>query len=232
MIELDWRRQEEEFNLIWENRHQEPYVTESWTDNDWARGRTDYLTFLIRVRERKILDRIKEIQSELAGYECVDPFPEGYFHITVKELGCFLVSEKTALDELARDELPALIDEAREKLKPFKPFELRLENLNNFKSTVCVQAHDGGVVRDINRIMLQIQGVQKLRHDYPRFLPHVSVAQYKSTDNYEQLIQHLEKNRETKVGPLRVETIELVIAELPIKGRYPKLKTLEEFRLE
>lgn len=231
MIELDWRRQEEEFNLIWENRHQEPYVTESWTDNDWARGRTDYLTFLIRVREGKILDRIKEIQSELARYECVDTFPEEYFHITVKELGCFLVSEKTASDELTRDELPALINEAREKLKHYKPFELRLKNLNNFKSTVCVQAHDGGVVRNINRTLLQILGVRELRHDWD-FLPHLSVAQYKSTDNYEQLIQHLEKNRGTKVGPLRVESIEILIAKLPIKGRYPKLKTLEEFRLE
>jgi hypothetical protein len=35
----------------------------------------------------------------------------------------------------------------------------------------------------------------------------------------------------TEVGSLDVDTLELVIAELPISGRYPELKLLEEFRL-
>jgi 2'-5' RNA ligase len=62
-------------------------------------------------------------------------------------------------------------------------------------------------------------------------LPHVSIAQYKNSKDYEKMVQHLEQNRVTEVGSLDVDTLELVIAELPISGRYPELKLLEEFRL-
>ncbi len=141
------------------------------------------------------------------------------------------MSKKQSLDELTQEELLPLIKETNDKLNSFKPFELRLENLNNFKSTVCIQAHDGGIIRNINGAILQVSGVQKLRNDYPRFLPHLSISQYKSKENYEQLIKYLEKNRETKIGSLIVKSIELVIAQLPVHGRYPKLKILENFRL-
>ncbi len=230
-MELDYEKQAEEFNNIWDTRHQPPFITGSWVDNDWARGRTEYLTFLIRVRDRGIIERIKDTQTGLAEYICIDPLPEDYFHMTVKELNAFLVQEKTAPDEYTEDELPALIGAAKDRLKEFKPFDVRLEHLNNFKSTVCAQAHDGGFIRNINGALLEIPRVKKLRNDYPRFLPHISIALYKGTEDYEQLIKHLEKIRETKLGTLRVESVELVIAEFPRTGRYPKLKTIEEFKL-
>ena len=104
-------------------------------------------------------------------------------------------------------------------------------NLNNFKSTVCVEAHDGEVINSINGTILEIGGIQKFKHDYPGFLPHLSVAQYKNTENYEQLIEYLEYSRKKQIGTLIVDTFELVIAELPIKGRFPKLKPLKTFHL-
>lgn len=226
-LNLDWRKQEEEFNQVWTTRYQPPYVTDSWVDNKWAKGRTNYLTFLVRVKESRIIEHIKNIQGMLSDNNCIDLFPDKYLHITVKELNCFLVSEKHFTDEYTEEELPELVRGAKGKLRVFKPFELMLKNLNNFKSTVCVEAHDGGAIRSINRVLLQIPGVQKLRNDYPLFLPHVSIAQYKNSEDYETMLQHLEQNRVTEVGSLDVDTIELVIAELPISGRYPQLKTLK-----
>lgn len=216
---------------MWAKRRQEPIVTGSWVDNDWAKGRTRYLTFLVRVTDRRIVRAVKETQSALTGFPCIDPFPEDYLHVTVKETGCFLVEEKKAPDEYTRDELPGLTRAAREILGDYKPFNVRLENLNNFKSTVCVQCHDEGVIREINGAMLEIPGIMRLRNDSPLFLPHLSIAQYKSVDGYRQLIEYLEERRETCFGALRVESVELVIAELPERGRYPKLRLVEEFRL-
>ncbi|MBE0632950.1 hypothetical protein IH574_00135, partial [Candidatus Bathyarchaeota archaeon] len=171
-MELDYEKQAEEFNNIWKTRYQPPFVTGSWVDNDWARGRTEYLTFLIRVRDRGVIERIKDTQTGLAEYICIDPLPEDYFHMTVKELDAFLAQEKTAPDEYTEEELPTLIEAAEDRLKLFKPFDVRLEHLNNFKSTVCVQAYDGGFIRNINGALMEIPGVKKLRNDYPRFLPH------------------------------------------------------------
>ena len=96
---------------------------------------------------------------------------------------------------------------------------------------MCVEAHDGEVINNINGTILEINGVQKYRHDYPGFLPHLSIAQYKNKENYEQLIEYLEYSRKKHIGTLIVDTFELVIAELPIKGRFPILKPLKTFRL-
>ncbi len=37
------------YEATWGRRRNPPIVTENWVDNDWAKGRTDYLTFLIKV---------------------------------------------------------------------------------------------------------------------------------------------------------------------------------------
>ena len=224
-MKIDWLKQADEFNKIWEKRYQPPYVRDSWINNEWAKGRTNYLTFLARVRDKQIIDSIKKIQTELADYRCADTFPEKYLHITIKELNCFLVSEKRFPDEYTEEELPRLIKAAKEKLYPFKQFILRLENLNNFKSTVCIQAHDGGVIRNINRALLQIPSVYKLQNDYPRFLPHVSIAQYKSIEDYERLIKYLEE----KFSNLekRISDSPKPVGEKEIKAKKFKVKDMK-----
>jgi len=231
MAEPDYEKQEEEFDAIWEKRHGAPTVTESWTSNEWAKGRTEYITFLIRVEDREIARIVRVIQEELVKFHCIDPFPDEYLHITVKETGRFLIENKTAQDEYTRADLPAITREARRILDEYTPFQVRLRNINNFKSTVCVQAHDGGVIRGINRDLLSVPGMARMRHDFPVFLPHLSVAQYKSLRDYEQLVRRLEDIRETRVGDLNVESIQLVIAHLPTSGRYPRLETIAEYKL-
>jgi 2'-5' RNA ligase len=76
-----------------------------------------------------------------------------------------------------------------------------------------------------------VPGVRRMSHDSPLFLPHLSVAQYRSTRDYERLIGHLEAVRETWAGDLSVENIHLAIAHLPVRGIYPRLETVAEFRL-
>ena len=226
-----WLKQKYAFDQVWENRYQPPTIMESWVENEWAKGRTEYLTFLIRITDTNIIDSIKGIQTEIKNYRCVETFPANYLHITVKELDAFLVSKKQLPDEYSNEELSKLIKDAEEILNSFKKFDITIENLNNFKSTVCIQVHDGGVISDINGAFLQIPGVRKLRNDYPKFLPHLSIAQYKNFEGYEPLISYLEQNRYTSVGSLKVDAISFVVAKLPVKGRYPKLKVIKNFEL-
>jgi len=74
-LELGWLKQADEFNKIWENRHQPPEITSSWVDNEWAKGRRNYLTFLIWVRGEKIVDSVMKIRRELGVYRCFEAFP-------------------------------------------------------------------------------------------------------------------------------------------------------------
>ena len=214
--------------MVWEKRYQKPDIIESWVETEWARGRKQYLTFLIKVKDDAVIERIKEIQSELSQFTCIDPFTREYFHISIKGVG-FLVPQKTTGDEITKDDLPRIIREARTRLKEYSPFEMNLENLNNFASAIVVQAHDGGIVRHIHESFGEIPGFIKAGY-YPGYLPHLSVAQYKSDDEYTEFIEHLEQKRNTKVGHIKVNKIQLIISHLPEVG-CPILETIEEFKL-
>ena len=230
-MRLDYESQSKEFDAIWEQRYQSPFILDSWTDNDWAKGRTKYITFLIKINDQQIKKQVKIVQEKLAEYKCIDPFPLDYLHLTVKETGLFLVEDKTADDEITRAELGLLIDKAGKIINQYEPFKITLERLNNFKAVVCVEGHDGGVIREINKKLREQLGLKSLTHD-PRFLPHMSITQYKSPEDYQELLQYLEKERDTSIGTLIVDNVELVTAHLPISGKYPRIEILEEFPLK
>ena len=230
-MRLDYESQTKEFDAIWEQRYQSPFILESWTDNDWSKGRTKYLTFLIKINDQSIKKQVTIVQEKLAEYRCIDPFPLDYLHLTVKEIGLFLVEEKTADDEITRAELGLLIDKAGKIIKQYESFEINLERLNNFKAVVCVEGHDGGVIREINKNLGEKLRLKSLIHD-PGFLPHMSITQYKSTEDYQELIQYLEKERDTSIGTVIVDNVELVTAHLPVSGKYPRIEILEEFPLK
>jgi len=230
-MRLDYESQTKEFDAIWEQRYQSPFILESWTDNDWSKGRTKYLTFLIKINDQSIKKQVTIVQEKLAEYRCIDPFPLDYLHLTVKEIGLFLVEEKIAEDEITRAELGLLIDKAGKIIKQYESFEINLERLNNFKAVVCVEGHDGGVIREINKNLGEKLRLKSLIHD-PGFLPHMSITQYKSTEDYQELIQYLEKERDTSIGTVIVDNVELVTAHLPVSGKYPRIEILEEFPLK
>ena len=219
------------YQRIWEMRKQSPIVTESWADSEWARGRTDYITFLIRVQAPEIITAAQKIQEGLKAYRCADPYPSEYMHLTVKETGCFLVNEKESEDEITREEIKQLVESARVVLKGVKEFTVNVQNLNHFRSNIVAEAHDGGEIREMNRRLLGLEGVQKMGYDYPSFLPHMSLCQFKGTEDHDQLVEYLEANRETALGGFKVEKVSLVKAILPVNDRYPVLEVLDTITL-
>ncbi len=218
------------YQKLWEMRIQAPIVTESWANSDWARGRTDYITFLVRVEAPEIIAGAQKVQEGLRAFNCADPFPAEYLHLTVKETGCFLVDEKENDDEITREEINRLVESATEALGGVEGFNVDIRNLNHFRANIVAEGHDGGEIREMNRRLMGLEGVQAMNYDYPSFLPHMSLCQFKGTEDHERLVGYLEEKRDTELGTFRVESVELVKAILPVKNRYPVLKALHSFR--
>ncbi|MBD3172673.1 hypothetical protein GF326_09390 [Candidatus Bathyarchaeota archaeon] len=229
-MKLDYISQRKEFETVWERRHQQPQVLESWTDNNWAKDRTEYLTFLVSINDQTIQEKTIKVQDQLSQYRCIDTLPVEYLHITIKETGCFIVDEKTRFDEATRQEVMNIAVEAKKIIKEYNPFTIQLKRLNNFSSVICVEVYDGGIIRNINKKLRNINGVNTLPHD-PGFLPHMSIAQFQSDQDYEGLIKTLEEKRETCIGKLIIDHIELVVAHLPKNNRYPQLEVITELPL-
>jgi 2'-5' RNA ligase len=220
------------FNSTWEERLRPPKITENWVYNDeWAKGRTQYITFLIRIKESTIIEQVSRIQENLLQFPCVDPFPSEYLHITVKGTGKFLVGNKKNNDEIQSEELPKLISDAEIVLSSFSPFTVSLSNINCFTEVLCIEVYDEGVIREVNRTLSRVNGINKTKYDYPRFLPHMSISQFKCSEGYDDLIDYLEDARDVELGTTLIDEIELVKALLPKEGRYPRLETLHRFKL-
>ena len=100
-----------------------------------------------------------------------------------------------------------------------------------FRSNIVIEAYENGEVREMNRRLMKLDGVKTMGYDYPKFLPHMSICQFQSTDDYDEFIDHLETKRQTPIGRIQVKQIDLVNAILPKTGRYPVLEPLTSFKL-
>jgi 2'-5' RNA ligase len=207
------------FADIWGERHRIQPTINDWADNDWAKGRNQLLTFHIRIRDEKLIRRINEIQDKLSAIPCCDPFPKDYFHITVKSCG-FLAKSREHEDDIPIENLQKIVSQAKGILQPFHKFNAVLSKLNILSDVALVEVHDKGKIGELNKGLQTIPEIRKMKFDYPNFLPHVSIAQFRNNQEFTGLISHVEKLRETEFGELTVSHVELVNAHCPEGIRY------------
>jgi 2'-5' RNA ligase len=215
---------------IWSRRRRLPQVLTSWVDTAWSEGRRRYLTFLLRVTDATVITNVLDLQRKLEAFPCIDPFPIHYFHVTVKGVGFFTPSTPCS-DDLSQTDVDHVIDHATAILKAFPSFEVRLTHLNYFSEVICIEVHDNNHIRAMNHALLDVPEIPRMAYDYPRFLPHFSVAQFRNDEGFDDLIDYLEAHRPTSFGTLTLNVVDLVVAHLPRWGRYPWLETVCEFRL-
>ena len=218
------------FTDIWERRKNvQLNVAKYWVDNDWTKGRNQYLTFHVRIRDEELIERIVEIQNRLSTISCVAPFPKDYLHISVAGLG-FLTESEEYEDDISIENLQRIINQSKEVLQTFSKFDVVFSKLNIFPDVVFVEVHDGGKIEEIFRRLQAIPEIGKRKFGYPSFLPHISIMHFQKDEDFLKLIGCLEKLRDTEFGKMTVNSIELVNAHLFKK--YPKLNTIHTFELD
>ena len=217
------------FTDVWERRkNAQLNLTKYWVDNEWTKGRNQYLTFHVRIRDARLIEKIVEIQSRLSNISCVAPFPRNYFHISVAGLG-FLAKSEEYEDDILVENLQRIINQTKEVLQPFGKFDVFLSKLNIFPDVVFVEVHDRGKIEEIFRRLQAIPEIRKRKFDYPSFLPHISIMHFQKKEDFTRLISYLEKLRDTEFGKMTADSIELVNAHLFKK--HPKLNTIHTFSL-
>jgi 2'-5' RNA ligase len=218
------------FTDAWEKRRNvQLNVTKYWIDSNWTKGRNQFLTFLVKIRDEELIEKIAGIQRKLSTVSCVAPFPKDYFHISVTGVG-FLVKTEEYEDDILIDSLQRIINQAKEVLQQFSKFKTFLSKLNIFPDVVFVEVHDGGKIEEIFRRLQAIPAIGKKKFDFPSFLPHISIMHFQENKDFTKLISHLEKLRDVEFGRMAIHSVELVNAHLLKK--YPKLHTIHTFELE
>ncbi len=186
--------------------------TQEW---EWTRGRTDYAAFLIATGEDAVRNHIASRIGQIAAIPGLDPYPEHYWHVTVKGVG-FVRDEPSQPDEVSPGDLQRLAEDARRVLESTPCFDVTVGRANAFEEVVFLEVADGGIVRSLNKRLLDsVPALGRYPIDGDAFLPHISIARFSSEEGLAQLKATLAAMRDEGGGPsFRVHDIMLIQAHL------------------
>ena len=184
---------------------------------EWTKGRAQNLAFLVRIEDRAARDHLARMAERLSGIPGVEPLPDWFWHITVKIAG-FQVIRRVHEDDVLQRDVPRITGKARAVVSREEAFQARLGLANGFASVVFVEVQDSGRLRQLNARLLE--GLPELARspiDGAGFLPHISVARFRSSDGLDELKATLASLRAEGPGPSfpvrRVEFVKVWVSE-------------------
>ena len=198
---------------------------------EWTRGRAQFLTFQVRIEDSTARAHIARIIEQIAGIPGIEPYPDWYWHATVKGAG-FQVIKRDRDDDVLRQDVPRITNAARSLLAQEPAFEASLGLPNGFAEVVFLELWDDGQMRQLNQRLAEgVPGITRYPTDGPGFLPHISIARFRSDEGLDELKQAIASLRGEGPGPrFPVRRIEFVKAWLsePI----PEFDTLATYALQ
>jgi 2'-5' RNA ligase len=198
--------------------------------DEWARGRAQYLTFLVRIDDPAALEYVAGAIDRIADIPGVEPFPDWYWHITAKGAG-FQVIKRSMENDILREDVPRIAGKARALITKHASFDARLGPINSFSEGPIVEVHDGGRITALNSHLLEsMPELERGAFDGPTFLPHITLARFTSNDALAPLKERLASMREAPPGPaVQVRRIEFVKAWLT--EDIPEFDTIASYQL-
>lgn len=207
---------------FWDDRHE--MAVETTTAEDVAnRGVDRHLVFLADVVDESVHDALRPTLDALAEFDCLAVVPEEYLHVTVTIAGN--VGPDCRLSAADEQRVAAA---ARDAFDGVESFEVTFPRLNVFPSVVFADVADGGAFADLNGRACGIDGIEVHERD-ESFVPHLTLAQFRSTGDYGEFVAWAEANRTLSVPPLRVDAVELVAVSLD--ERFPPFETVARYPL-
>jgi 2'-5' RNA ligase len=196
-------------------------------DPKWRNGHTFSSSLILPVEVGEFADRLESLREALRPFPFVSLHPDHFMHVTLLLLG-FPVENPGGEDEVSRERLIEISEDARQALSGFPTFEVELKNLNAFPGAAFVEVHDGG-------------GIQRLRDTLrdgchlkmPTGPPHLTVAYFQAEDGApvpNELISAIERYREWPIGRTEARSVQLSLLDL--KPEYPEPETLAEIPLK
>ena len=223
----------EEFDAAWEQflSLESLRLLPETLESAWTRGLETYLAFLVGIDEPAVLAHLRSIVRTIEGIPGVEPYPESYWHATIKGIG-FGVRDEEHADGVGEEQLARIANAARKVFAWQPAFEIQIGPPNGFPEVVFAEVWGSLPVREMNvRLLEAAPELVRYPFDGEVFLPHVSVARFTSNDGLRELKEALaEERREIAGGPrLFVDEVRLVRAHLSAAA--PRLETIESYRL-
>jgi 2'-5' RNA ligase len=221
-----------EFDAAWEDfqKLDSLRLLPDTLESEWMRGRDSYLALLVAVTHPAVVAHLRDAVRSIEGIPGVEPYPEGYWHITVKGIG-FEAKAPALPDDVAYDDIAGIASAARHIFAAQALFEVSIGRLSAFPEVVFAEVQNSLPVRDLNQRLIEaLPGLLRYPFDGETFLPHISIARFTSNEGLPELKGTLARGRNPSPGPtLRITKVELVRARL--SERAPVLDPIETYPL-
>ena len=199
-------------------------------ESEWMRGRDTYLAFLVPVDGAAAVSNLRDIVRQIEHIPGVEPYPESYWHLTVKGIG-FEADTAERSDDVSRGDLERITDAAAQVFEAHSAFDVTIGRANGFPEVIFAEVWNSLPVRELNtRLLEALPDLIRYPFDGEVFLPHVSVARFTSDDGVDELKATLSSVRGDEPGPgFLISNVQLVRAHLSATA--PRLETIETYSL-
>ena len=199
-------------------------------ESEWTRGRHAYLAFLVLIDDPDAVAHLGRLVSEVEGIPGVEPYPDDYWHLTIKGIG-FETEESTQPEEVSGSDLARISEATRDVFAQQPAFDVTIGPANGFPEVVFAEVWNSMPIRELNTHLLgALPDLVRYPFDGEAFLPHVSIARFTSEEGLDALKDALSTPRREEAGPrLRIGEVQLVRAHLSAAA--PRLETIEKYRL-
>jgi 2'-5' RNA ligase len=144
------------------------------------------------------------------------------YHCTVKS--CGLLGK-----QLNENQISEIIEQAKEELKDFPKFRIKLRGVNNFPNTIFIQvfSENGELYRLHNTLNSIIPFSEYPEFEGENYTPHIATVYF--FEQPETLFKELDKYKSTEFGEMVVESINLIKGGLSPDGH--RMEVIERFDL-
>lgn len=175
-----------------------------------AKGRGQAIALTVPIEEPQITGQILDLQDEISNVPGLGFVPEEELHILLKLAG-FQVIQRTFDDDILREEVPRIDEQAAALFRSVSPFSVRIGRPNVFPDAVVLEVADEGALRRLHvTLMEHIPLLHRYPTDGPNYLPHVVIAFFYDASGLPALKAKLSGLRDLEVGTLLVRSVQLV----------------------
>ena len=118
-------------------------------ESEWMRGRDTYLAFLVTLDDPAVLSYLHSLVRSVEHIAGVEPYPEAYWHLTIKGIG-FEAEPATRTDDVSRRDFERIAQAAQKLFATQPPFEVTVGPANGFPEVVFAEVWDSLPVRELN----------------------------------------------------------------------------------
>jgi 2'-5' RNA ligase len=161
------------------------------------------LSVLVDASESAVRTHSLPLLEQLDEFSCLRVTPPDDLHLTAKLFN----AGRSPTERLDADRVHQLISQVAADTPSF---EVEFPRLNLFPDTVYAEADGDGALTKLNRVFCQAAETTDTDRDCESFIPHLTLGYFTDDEDYDELIDYMENNRDPGLPTLTVDELALV----------------------